>query len=306
MSFGQTIAQIMSLFLIMVIGYILNKRGIIDEAANVRFTKLVINISLPAQIVKAFVSSQGVVSNGEVIMVFGISFLMYFVYAILGVLFLLVTGVRKGQRGTYLFMTMFANCGFMGFPVVEAMLGEEAMIYAVIFNVVFNLLVYSVGILMIGKREDGKQFHIKKLLNMPLMASMTSIILYFAEIKLPDTLMNSLNMLGNVTTPVAMLLLGSVIANMNIKELFNEWRIYVFTIVKLVVVPVVSIALIKAMPIENELIIGCMILLSAMPVATNTTMLALEYQGDVKLASKGIFFTTVLCMISIPIITALY
>lgn len=306
MSFGQTVAQIMSLFLIMIIGYIMNKKGVLDEAANTRFTKLVINISMPAQIIKAFVSNQGIVSNKEVLMVFGISFLMYFVYAIVGVLFLFVTRVRKEQRGTYLFMTMFGNCGFMGFPVVVAMLGEEALIYAVIFNVVFNLLVYSVGIMMIGKNTNGKGFDAKKLMNMPLMASLLSIVLYFANIKLPEPLMDCLDTLGNVTTPVAMLLLGSVIAGMKIKELFDEWRVYLFTIVKLAVLPAVSIALIHMLPIQSDLIIGCMILLSAMPVATNTTMLALEYQGDVKLASKGIFFTTVLCMISIPIITALY
>ncbi len=301
MSFGQTVAQIMSLFLIMVIGYIINKRGILDDVANVRLTKLVINISMPAQIIKAFVSNQGIVSNKEVLMVFRISFLMYFVYAIIGVLFLFVTRVSKEQRGTYLFMTMFGNCGFMGFPVVVAMLGEEALIYAVIFNVVFNLLVYSVGILMIGKGFDAK-----KLINMPLMASLLSIVLYFANIKLPVPVMNCLDTLGNVTTPVAMLLLGSVIAGMNIKELFDEWRVYLFTIVKLAVLPAVSIFLINRLPIQSDLIVGCMILLSAMPVATNTTMLALEYNGDVKLSSKGIFFTTVLCMISIPIITALY
>lgn len=301
MSFGQTVSQIMSLFLIMVIGYIINKRGILDEVANIRLTKLVINISMPAQIIKAFISNQGIVSNQEVLMVFGISFLMYFIYAIIGVLFLFATHVSKEQRGTYLFMVMFGNCGFMGFPVVVAMLGEEALIYAVIFNVVFNLLVYSVGILMIGKSFDAK-----KLINMPLIASFLSIILYFAEIKLPVPVMNCLDALGNVTTPVAMLLLGSVIAGMKIKELFDEWRVYLFTIVKLAVLPAVSIFLINSLQIQSELIVGCMILLSAMPVATNTTMLALEYNGDVKLASKGVFFTTVLCMITIPIITALY
>ena len=90
MSFGDTVAQILSLFFIMVIGYIMNKRGIIDETANVRFTRLIINISLPAQIVKAFVSNQGIVSNQEVISFFGISFVMYLIYFVIGILFLVL------------------------------------------------------------------------------------------------------------------------------------------------------------------------------------------------------------------------
>ncbi len=305
MSFVDTVAQILSLFIIVIIGYLMRKCGIIDAAANERYTKLVINISLPAQIIKTFVSNQGIVSNKEVIAVFGISALMYIVYAIIGALFLVLTGVKKEQRGSYMFMVMFANVGFMGFPVVEAILGEEAMIYAVIFNVVFNLLVYSVGILLIGKNEEGTRFDFKKMLNMPLISSFLSIILYFAGVKLPDFLMTSFGYLGSVTTPVAMLILGSIIASMKWRELFDEWRTYVFTVVRLIVAPLVALWVVEALLIESELIKGCMVLLSAMPVATNTTMLALEYNGDVKLSSKCIFFTTLLCMITIPIITLL-
>ncbi len=305
MGFGETAAQILSLFFIMVIGFVMNKRGIIDDAANVRFTRLIINISLPAQIVKAFVSNQGIVSNGEVLSVFGISFVMYFVYAVIGVLFLLVTRVKTEQRGTYLFMMMFGNVGFMGFPVVEAMMGEEAMIYAVIFNVVFNLLVYSVGILMISSKGSEKRFEWKKLINMPLMSAVVSIVLYFANIRLPETLMRSLDFMGNITTPVAMLILGSVIANMKFRELFSEWRVYLFTVIKLFAIPLVAILLIGKLPIDSELIKGCLIVLSAMPVATNSTMLAIEYGGDVPLTSKGVFFTTLLCMLTIPLITVL-
>lgn len=306
MSFGETIAQILSLFIIMVVGYIMSKRGIIDDAANVRYTRLVLNISLPAQILTVFASNQGIVSNKEVLIVFGISLLMYLIYAIIGIVFLFVTRVKAEQKGTYLFMMLFGNVVFMGLPVVEGILGEEALIYVVIFNVIFNLLVFSLGIILIGKREKGVQFDIKKLINMPLISSLVSIFMYFANIKLPNTLMRSLEFMGDMTTPVAMLILGSIIANMNFKELFDEWRIYLFIVVKLVVLPVVALFVMKYMPIQSEIISGCMILLSAMPVATNATMLALEYDGDVKLASKGIFFTTIFCMISIPIITAIY
>ncbi len=117
--------------------------------------------------------------------------------------------------------------------------------------------------------------------------------------------MRSLEFMGNITTPVAMLILGAAIANMPFRELFNEWRIYPFTVVKLAVLPLIAVFCMRKMPLASELIAGCIIILSAAPVATNTTMLAIEYDGDVKLASKGIFFTTILCMVSIPLITTL-
>ena len=297
--------QILSLFLIMVVGYILRKRNVFDEAANVRFTRLIIYVSLPAQIIKAFASNQGIVSDREVLLMFGISALTYLLYAIIGALFIIMFRVPSKKKGIYLFMMMFGNVGFMGFPLTEALLGEEALIYAVIFNVIFNLLVYSVGIFMISRTEGEFKFPIKKLLNMPLISAVISIVLYFCKIQLPEVVVQSLDYMGNVTTPVAMLILGSTIAGMAWEELFDEWRIYIFTVFKLLVIPVIVIGILRFVPDINPLIQGSLILLSATPVATNTTMLTIEYGGDMKLASKGIFFTTLLCMLTIPLIQML-
>lgn len=301
MSILDTAGQVFALFLIMVVGYVMYKKHLIDDEANVRYTRLVLNVSVPAQIITAFVSNQGVVSRTEVVRVFGISLAIYAVYAAVGVAFLFLFRVEKKQRGTYLFMIMFGNVGFMGFPVIEALLGKEAMIYAVIFNVIFNLLVYSIGIVMIGSGT----FEAKKLWNMPLVSSLLSVILFFANVRLPDVVMTSLDFLGDITTPVAMLILGAVIAKMPIRELFDEWRIYAFTVIKLLLIPGVIIGLFRLLPIQAEMIKQCMIVLSAMPVATNTTMLAIEYDGDMSLASKGIFFTTVLSMITIPLMATI-
>ncbi len=293
--------QVLSLFLIMITGYVMYKKRIIDDEANVRYTRLVLNISLPAQIITAFVSNQGIVPKKEVVSVFGMSVLLYLIYAVIGVLFLMATKVSEKQRGTYLFMMMFGNVGFMGFPVIEAIFGEEAMMYAVIFNVIFNLLVYSVGILMIGK--DGLQgFSIKKLINMPLMSALVSIVLFFADIQLPEVFMTSLDFLGKVTTPVAMLILGSVLAKLRFRELLDEWRVYVFTVIKLIILPFIVILLFSRVFEMPRLVTGVFIVLSAMPVATNSTMLAIEYNGDIPLTSKGIFFTTVLSIVTIPLI----
>lgn len=305
MDFITTAGRIASLFLIMAVGYLMNKANIIDREANLRYTRLVINISLPAQIISVFITNQGIVSNQEVLLVFGITFACYVICAVLAVLFVWIFRVPKEKKGPYLFMTLFGNVGFMGFPVITAILGEQAMIYAVIYNVVFNILVYSVGITLIAKSNKGPRFEFRRLINMPFMSAVVSIILYFLGISLPEPVMTSLNYMGNITTPVAMLILGSTIACMPLKELFDEWRIYIFTAFKLIVVPAVIILLLNYLPVSSEMLRGSLIILAAMPVATNTTMLAIEYEGDVGLASKGIFFTTVFSILTIPLISLL-
>ena len=299
----ETAGQILSLFIIMLIGYALNKCKVLNADANARLVKLVINVAMPAQIITAFVSNQGIVSNQEVVTVFGISLLMHLIYFIVGVLFIYGLFVKKEQRGTYYFMMMFGNVGFMGFPVIEAIYGKENLIYAVIFNVVFQVLVYSVGIIII--RRPDISFSPKKLLNMPLISASVAIALFFLKIRLPGPVNSSLEYLGNITTPMAMLVLGSIIANMKVKELFDEWRVYLFAAFKLLIVPLAVIMFFKVIPIKSEVVRGCMIILSAMPVATNASMLAIEYEGDIKLTSKGIFFTTLICMITIPVMIAI-
>ena len=302
MGIMETAGQIVSLFIVMVIGYALNKCKVLNSDVNAKLVKLVINVAMPAQIITAFVSNQGIVSNAEVISVFGISFLMHAIYFIIALIFVFGLFVKKEQRGTYYFMMMFGNVGFMGFPVIEAIFGKECLIYAVIFNLVFQVLVYSVGIIII--RRPDIPFSPKKLLNMPLVSAGIAIVLFFLKIKLPGPINSSLGYLGNITTPMAMIILGSIIANMKIRELFDEWRVYAFAVFKLLLVPIVAIVLLKYIPIKSEVVKGCMIVLSAMPVATNASMLAIEYDGDMNLTSKGIFFTTLLCMLTIPLIMA--
>ena len=140
---------------------------------------------------------------------------------------------------------------------------------------------------------------------MPLISAVLAIFIFFLNIPLPNVLVSSLNSLGNVTTPVAMIILGSTIASMPLKELINDWRIYIFTFVKLMVLPFAIWGILHQTTSVNSLISSVMIILSGTPVATNATMLSIQYGGDKKLVSKGILFTTVLSVITIPILTIL-
>lgn len=292
--------QMLSLFIIMVVGYLMYKVQIIDDAATVRYTRMVLNISLPAQIITSFVENRGAISTGEVLTVFGISIFSYVIFGVAGVLFLVLTRAPKEERGTWMFMSLFGNVGFMGFPVIVTIFGDEALIYAVIFNVIFNIVVYSVGIVLISGGKGGHSFNLKLLLNIPFISSLISVAMFFCGISLPRVLVTSLNYLGNLTTPVAMLILGATIASMPVKELFDDWRVYVFTAFRLAVIPLATMVILHALNITSPQIAGVMIVLAAMPVATNTTMLAIEYGGETQLASRGIFFSTVLSVITIP------
>ena len=293
--------QMLALFLLLVTGYVAYKAHVTNDDAVRYLTKLVLNVSLPAQILVSFLSNRGKVSNMTLLEVTGISLFCYVVYFLVGVVFVIVTHTPKKQRGTYIFMLLFGNVGFMGYPVIQAVFGIDAMIYAVIFNVMFNFIIYSLGIILIGGEKTGK-FNPKLLINTPMVTALIALILFFTPIPLPEYLNDALNYLGNLTTPLAMIIIGGTIAKMKARELFNDWRIYVFTVFRLIVMPLAVLAAMNLLHEQQYLIRGTAVVLAATQVATNATMLAIQYDGDVDLVSKGIFFSTVLSVASIPIV----
>lgn len=293
--------QMLALFLLLVTGYVAYKVHVTNDEAIRNLTTLVLNVSLPAQILISFLSNRGKVSNMTLLEVTGISLFCYIIYFLVGVLFVIVTRAPKKQWGTYIFMLLFGNVGFMGYPVIQAVFGIDAMIYAVVFNVMFNFIVYSFGIMLIGGNKAGK-FNPKMLLNAPMITALISLVLFFTPVPVPEYLNDALNYLGNLTTPLAMIILGGTIAKMNLKELFDDWRIYVFTVFRLVLMPIAVLVAMNLLHEQQYLIRGTAVVLAATPVATNATMLAIQYDGDVQLVSKGIFFSTVLSVVSIPIV----
>lgn len=293
--------QMLALFLLLVAGYVAYKVHVTNDEAIRNLTTLVLNVSLPAQILISFLSNRGKVSNMTLLEVTGISLFCYIVYFLVAAIFIVVTKAPKKQWGTYIFMLLFGNVGFMGYPVIQAVFGIEAMIYAVVFNVMFNFIVYSLGIMLIGGEKAGK-FDPKMLINTPMITALISLGLFFTPILVPEYLNDALNYLGNLTTPLAMIILGGTIAKMNLKELFDDWRIYIFTVFRLVLMPLAVLLAMNLLHEQQYLIRGTAVVLAATPVATNATMLAIQYDGDVQLVSKGIFFSTVLSVVTIPIV----
>lgn len=301
MNFMLVLQQMLTLLLMMFIGYVMERRHLLGDNANGILSKVVLNVTLPAQIITSFSMDGGVLDNAILFRTFLFSSAVYAVYFAVAWVMVRLLNLSPKQRGTYQYMLIFGNVGFMGFPVITAIFGADKLVFAVIFNIVFNLLVFSVGLQMIaGAGQAG--FDWRKLLNLPLLSSVLALALFFLHIPLPQVVNSALLTLGNATTPLAMLILGCTIAAMPLKELFEEWRVYLFVGVKLLVLPLLVFVLLKPLLPSDDVLGQILVVLSAMPVATNATMLSVEYGGDTKLVSQGIFFTTVLSVLTIPLL----
>ena len=305
MDFSTISGQMLMLLLMMILGYLARRQNLLDEHVNASLSKVVLNVTLPAQIITSFAMEGAELTNGEVGAAFGLSCLIYLFYTALAVIYVRLMRLPRQDWGTYQYMIIFGNIGFMGFPVITAIFGAKALVYAVIMNIVFNLLVFSYGIKLITDgSETAGSFSWRKLINMPLISSALTLVLFFLHIKLPTVVNTALFTMGDATTPMAMLILGCTIAEMPLRELFDEWRVYIFTAVKLLAMPLLVFLLLQLLPgfEANSLLGKVLVVLSSVPVATNATMLSIEYGGNNKLVAQGIFFSTIFSVLTIPLL----
>lgn len=297
--------QMIQLFLILGLGYFLYKVKILDKEVNKKINTLILNVTTPALILSS-VSNQSHNDMSIMLTVLIVAIVVYIVMPIISYPIAKILRVPKKEQGLYMFMTVFSNIGFMGFPVMRAIFGEEAIFYTAIFNMIFNFLVYTLGIVLMSYGKETKvRFNYKDLISPGIISSIVAIIVYITQIQIPSILANCFSMVGDITTPLAMMMIGATLATIDIKQVFNEFRLYPYTIIKQILIPVLAFPILNQF-IDNSLILGITLINIAMPVANSAVIFAMEYDGDVELAAKSVFITTAISVVTIPLIVSLF
>ena len=289
--------QMIILFLVIIVGYIANKVGILDKSQNQKLSSLILNITCPALILSSVFETK----SGDfktVIQIFIISIAIYIVLPFMGILFGKILKVPKEDRNLYQFMTIFSNIGFMGYPVIQSIFGTQALFFAAICNMIFNIFCYSYGIYL--RSEYIKlTLDFKKIINPGIIFSIIAVIIYLTKWQMPQIIGETSSLIGATTTPLAMMLIGSSLADIPPKEVINDVRIYLYTIIKQIVMPILFWWVLKFI-VFDKVVLGVLVILVAMPVGSITVMFCNQYKGNVDLASKSIFITTLASVFTIP------
>jgi predicted permease len=295
--------QIFILVLLIAAGYVAVTTKIVDPRATRGLSGLLVNITIPALIV----ASMQVPFTPERLA--GAETLIFATGALYVFSFALAWAVSKAMRvpaaeeGVLQFAIVFGNVGFMGFPVALTLFGEDSLFYVAIFNLFFNVLVFSVGIAMLTEGR-GRGFDPKLLLNPGIAASVVGLALFLGSVEIPGPFIDSIDLLGGVTTPLAMIIVGAMLATFPAREMVGNWRIWVASAVLLLAVPVAYCYLLAPI-FADPFINGIMITMAAMPAAANTVIFAEQYGADSRLASQIVFVSTIGSLVTIPLITTL-
>ena len=288
------------LFVYMMIGYVACKKEYFDQEFGKKLSWLVVNVANPMLAISAVVNNEEQIAKKDFYVTVLLAICFYAFFLILAQILPRLIGVQKSDIGVYKMMTTFNNIGFMGFPVIAAVYGNGALIYAVPFSIMFNILCYTWGIqTLCGGGEKGNW---KRIINIGTISGSISIVLFFMQIPVPKMICSLSAGLSNLTGPLSMLVIGISIAAMELKDLFTDIKLLKFALIKLLAVPVAAMFLVCQV-IDNRLICEVFLVMMATPAASMCAMLSQQYGGDYELAAKGVALTTILSVVTMPIVS---
>lgn len=312
------ITNVVILFLMMIPGVILKKCRLAGDDFGKGLSNLVLYIAQPALFLHAYIAFEGSFASiwKNALGVFVLSVFAHTLFAVVAIC--LFRGAEDGRRRMLRFATVFSNSAFMGIPLVSAILGTEATIYASIYNITFNLFVWSLGVHFCTEgKEDGKEgkkisaLLVRVLCHPVNIASAVGILILASGIgrHVPALLFSSLEMLKNLVAPLSMVVIGLRMASISLRGAFSDRYLYLFLSLRHIILPtlvLLSLWLFGLMGLSfGQTANTVVVLLAATPAATSATMFAERYGCDPVYISRTVMISTLLSVVSMPLLVLL-
>ena len=302
-----TAQQVLIMFLLILAGYLAVRVGALEGGARRGFSSLLVNLVVPAMIIDSYMIPFDPAILGN---------LARTALASLGVLLLglviaaAVTRRGGGDKALIRFAITFSNAGYMGFPLIQALFGAEGMLYASIFNTFFNILLWSVGMNMMrrGAEEEGQGPKTNPLLDLvrkPALAAVAiGLVIYLGRIPVPELIAQPISLMGGMNTPLSMLITGIIIATSDLKAVIRSGTLWRTVLTRMLLVPAAGLAL-CALTGTGGMVGAVVVLLEACPCAAITSVFAVQYRHDERLAAGMVVVSTLLSILTLPLFAAL-
>lgn len=306
MDFLTSLKSVSLLIALVIPGYILKKRNMLPDSIVGGLVTLLMYVSLPFLTFSSFMKKR---YETELLANMGLTLLLAF---------LLLAAMYGISKGIFSFMQedpakkicvtagFLNNCAFMGIPVLQAFFpgNAEPIMYCAVFSAVFNLLVWTLGVYSIT--GEKKHIQIKNgILNPPTVALFIALPFFFLKVTIPEEVLTGVDFLGNMTTPLSMMIIGIRLGEIHLAELFNSAKVYLASFVKLIAAPLFAFAILKLcrlfLPLNDTLAVTVFVIM-AMPSASSVMMFAEMFGGDSPTAAKCILLSSILSVITIPFV----
>lgn len=298
------------LFVIVGLGFFARRKGWMDDASDASLSKIITNITCPALIFSSVLGNTSLPSPDTILNILLISSAGFVPILLLAWFAPKIYRVPRASEGSHQFTIAFGNTGFIGFAVVGAIMGSNAVLYASMYNIVFNLLIFSAGAYFVARsgtiestRRERLEFMGKALLGPAMISCVIALVLALAGITDNDGFIGrGCELLGAMTPPASMMVIGSTLAKYDFRSMFTDWRVYPTALLRLLGAPALMF-LVASFMTGDSYLVAALTLENAMPAAAMGSIFCIVYGGDLESMSKGMFLTTIFSVITIPLIT---
>ena len=291
--------QMIMIALLVAIGMFLTKQDYIDTAMSSKLSAIVLDVCCPAMILSSVLSGDISATHSQIIWSFIVCVVIYAFLIVLGLVLPKILFIPQEKRRFYNVMTIYGNIGFIGIPFTKAVLGEDAMLYCVVMNLLFMILVYTHGNRIILGRKGLTD--LKSIVNVGTVSCVLALIIFWFNIKLPTVLTGTIDYVGQATTFLSMILLGVSLSRVSLLKILSQVRMYPYMIIRLIIIPLVVGFVLHALNMPDLMVTTCT-LLTALPAA-NMPMIMAEKDGqDTYVISGGIAMSTILSLVTITIV----
>lgn len=259
---------------------------------------LLLYLVVPAMVLDSYMVEYDPATFHNLMLAFGLGALVLLVG--LGVAFLASFKVQKDARAILWFACAFSNAGYMGFPLIKALFGGEGLLYASGFVTIFNILIWTIGYVVVSGQVDPKQT-VKAVVTCPcIIAVVAGLIIYLARIPLPEVLTGPIGAIGDMNTPLSMIITGATIASSDLKKLLKNKNLFLTWGVRMLGVPAVELLIFALLGLHGT-VPTIVLLLEACPCAAITTMFAIQFHHDEELAAGAVVFSTLSSILTLPL-----
>ena len=322
MNFDKIYVVVATLFVILAVGFLCRKVKIIDDTASKKLSRLILTVGQPAMLISSLSSAEYTEENLKIAFIMLVlGFVFHIFLAVISFTFALPLKKNLDEQKLSEFGLMFTNCAFIGFPIFEAILPGRGQFMASFLCISFNVLLWTWGLIIMGRKRNDIKLTIKKaLINFGTIPCLIGFVLFLLKnpaisfeigktavsgITLPPFLADAAKYLMNLCTPISVLVTGALIATQSARKIFLNWKIYYFNIVKLIVFPMIvcliSKLLLTLIPVDGLEIYATFVTAAAsLPTASSVTMMAESYGLDSGYSSLTVGTSSVWAVFTIP------
>ena len=284
------------------LGFFLRKKGKFSDQTQSDLTGILLNIIAPCVILVSSKQQFDRSSGNSVFLCIGAGLVYYLFWLLVCFIIFRIIPVAENKRGVSVTSCVFGNTGFIGYPLVIALLGQDSMLFASSFEIWFNLFIFTIGVQLIsGKKGD---FSFRKLITPCTVSVVISLIIYFSPYRLPDVVYDTMSMLSSMMVPVSMIIIGSGLAGMAFKSLFSDWHAYVVVVIRQIIIPVSTVQILKLIPAFSDQVISVIAVISAVPTGSYNVILSRRYSAmeQVDYANSILLLSLLTSFVTLPLI----